>query len=890
MKTASPSPAKAPSPARAVDLRCEFAVNPLGIGETQPRLSWRMDDDRNAARQTAYRLVAATTLKKLDAHPDLWDTGVVEGDQCLDVVYAGKPLKARAHVFWKVRIADADGAETDWSEPASFELGLLGEKDWTAGWIGRKTEGDGYLQPSPFLRRAFRLASEPVSARLYATALGLFEMRLNGAKVGGDFLTPGWTLYLKRAQSFAYDVTPLLRKGPNVLGGILGTGWYTGSITRDPSQGGKQLALRAQLEILCADGSKVVIATDPSWKTAFGPIVSSDIYHGEHYDATREMDGWDSPGFRDAGWTKALEVAPPRLSVDPARSLPIRAQQELAPVACTEPRPGEFVYDFGQNMVGLMRVTLRAPRGTRVRLRFGEMLNPDGTLYTENLRSAKVTDTYVCCGGGAPETYVQRFTFHGFRYAEITGLKKAPGKEDVAGIVLHSEMEQTGWFACSNPLVNQLQSNISWGQRGNYLDVPTDCPQRDERLGWTGDAQVFIRTAAFNRNVAGFFTKWCLDLEDSQSPGGAFPHFAPNLRAKADGPVIEDDFAGGASAWADAGVVCPWNEYLCYGDRRLLERRYAGMLKWIDWQEERSADGILDHALFGDWLALDVWSLAPRYDRQLTPRPLISTACFARTTAIVEKAAKVLGKDGDARRLSHLHARIKAAFNREFVTPSGRLVSETQTAYLLALAYDLLPAGLRDKAMAHLARKFAEHKDHLSTGFVGTPLIGPVLSRFGRADLAYKVLLQKTYPGWLFSVLQGATTMWERWNSYTVEAGFGDASMNSFNHYAYGAIGEWLYATVAGIELDEDDPAFHHVVIQPCPPPEIRLSAPPEDTVTWAEGRLMTRYGLIVSRWEATPDGRLVFSFTIPPNTTATVCLPGLEPYDVPAGSYTVEE
>ena len=882
------------SPAKVVDLRCEFVADPIGIGETTPRLSWRMEDDRNGARQTAYRIVAASTPGKLAKKPDLWDTGVAKGAQSLDVAYAGKALKSRSRVFWKVQVADADGAFTDWSASASFELGLLSARDWKADWIAAEPQFGEIGQPSPYFRKTFQLPAAPVCARLYVSALGLYEAHINGRKVGEDYMTPGWTLSRVRLQAQAYDVTDMLAAGDNAIGGILGGGWYGGCLGWGESslvmRHEGRIALKAQLEVKCADGSRHVVVTDPSWKTATGPIVFSEIYHGEMYDATKEIEGWDTAAFDASSWKDAEIFTPPeKFTLDPARTLPVRKETELAVVAQTEPQFGVHVFDLGQNMVGWARVKIRAPRGRKIQIRFAEMLNDDGTLYNANYRTARSTDFYVCKGTGE-EVFEPHFTFHGFRYVELTNLVEKPVLGDVTGVVIHSAMEKTGEFECSNPLVNRLQQNIQWGQRGNYLEVPTDCPQRDERLGWTGDAQVFIRTGTFNFNVAGFFTKWCRDLIDSQSPKGAFPHVCPNVWDDKTGFAMgEDKYPGGAAAWADAGVVCPWTEYLAYGDKRLLERNFESMSKWIGWQEARSKDGILDNATFGDWLALDIWSLKPRYDRQLTNRQLLSTACFARTTAIMAKAAKVLGKTAEARRFARLLAKIKAAFAREFITPSGRLVSETQTAYLLALAYDLFPEELREQAVGRLVAKFAEYQDHLSTGFVGTPLIGPVLSRFGKTDLAYRILLQKTYPGWLFSVLQGATTMWERWNSYTKEAGFGDVGMNSFNHYAYGAIGQWMYASIAGIELDEADPAFHHVLIKPEPPSEINLSAPADETVTWAEGRLMTRYGLVTSRWEATEDGRLVFNFTIPPNTTATVMLPGLEPYDVPAGSYTVE-
>ncbi len=862
------------------NLRCEYLVNPMGLDEIKPRLSWQLDDARQGALQTAYQIVAASSLQALEAKPDLWDSGQVKTGQCLDIVYGGKRLVSRQTVWWRVRAWDHAGQPSDWSAAAFFEMGLLKSADWSAKWIGRPIESREGSQPCPLLRKNFSLKSDVARARLYVTARGLFELHLNGQRVGADYFTPGWTDYNKRIQYLVYDVTGQLRPGANALGAILGDGWYAGYLVWDKHHFlyGDQLSLLAQLEVDYLDGTREVIASGPEWKTALGPILKSDIYNGETYDARLERPAWDTTNADETTWQPATVFPPPRAPLVAKRNAPVRRQEELPSVALTEPSFGVHIFDLGQNMVGWARIKVRAPAGKMVTIRFGEMLNADGTLYTANLRSAECTDRYICKGGGE-ESYEPRFTFHGFRYVELTGLREKPALADVIGIVLHSELPATGSFECSDPLINKLQQNILWGQKGNFLEVPTDCPQRDERLGWTGDAQVFIRTAAYNRDVAAFFTKWCGDISDSQHKDGAFPHVAPDVIRKGD---------GGCAAWADAGVICPWTIYLCYGDKRILERQYESMKRWIEWQKKQSLNLINYSACFGDWLSLDVYEGGK--SRSLTPKEVIGTAYFAHTTDLFSRIARILGRKEDARKYAALFKRVKTAFNREFVTPAGRVVSGTQTACLLALGFDLLPAAKRAAVTARLIKDIEGRGWRLSTGFVGTPLLAPVLTRQGRTDVAYKLLMQQSFPSWLFPILQGATTMWERWNSYTREHGFGDAGMNSFNHYAYGAIGEWIYNTVAGIELDPAAPAYKHIVIRPQPPVPVKAKAGVDKSVegpalTWARGELLTRYGKVASHWKI-ENGKLALAVIIPANTRATIMLPGLKPQKVGAGKW----
>lgn len=855
------------TPCRANDLRCERLVNPLGLDETRPRLSWQMLDDRIGACQQAYQIAAATSRERLETQPDLWDSGRVEGDASVDVVYAGKRLRSRQAVWWRVRVWDLDGVISDWSHAACFEMGLLKPSDWSAQWIGRAPDSGEGSQPSPFLRREFALREAIVSARCYVTARGLFELHLNGRRVGSDLFTPGWTDYARRIPCLVYDVTDWVQAGPNAVGAVLGEGWYAGYMGWGTKRNlyGDRLSLLLQLEVTYADGTRETVVSGPEWVCCTGPILASDIYHGEWYDARREISGWSSVGL-DAGAWAPVSVEPPpsrKTLLVGRRSPPVRRQEILDVQAQSEPVFGVHIFDLGQNMVGWARIKVRAPAGRVVTIRYGEMLNADGTLYTANLRSARCTDRYVCKGGDE-EIYEPHFTFHGFRYVELTNLVEKPQASDVVGVVLHSDLPATGMFECSDPLVNRLQQNIVWGQKGNFFEVPTDCPQRDERLGWTGDAQVFIRTAAFNRDVSAFFAAWCESLADDQHPNGSVPHVIPD--------IVRHNGVG-CAGWSDAAVICPWTIYLCYGDTRILERQYESMTRWMGWQEKNSRNGLHGHACYGDWLAIDLAENNP--GRTPTPRDLIGTAYFAHTAAILARVARILKRGADARKYAALAARVRRAFNSEFVSPNGRLAGDTQTGYLMALGFDLLPAAKRPKALEYLVRDIEARGWHLSTGFLGTPLLAPVLSRFGRSDVAYKLLLQQTYPSWLYTVLQGATTMWERWNSYTKERGFGDVGMNSFNHYAYGAIGEWMYATVAGLDLDPEEPGYRHLILRPTP----------GGGLTWARAELITPYGKAACGWTLEKE-ILTVRATVPPNTHATVFLPGQKPRKIGAGRW----
>ncbi|WP_193211534.1 family 78 glycoside hydrolase catalytic domain [Luteolibacter marinus] len=698
----------------------------------------------------------------------------------------------------------------------------------------------------PYLRKGFAVTKPVARATVYATALGLYELSLNGQRVGDHTLAPEWTDYGSRLRYQAYDVTGALADGENVLGAQLAHGWYSGHIGNGGYQyWGVSPALLAQLEITYQDGTTQTVVSDGSWKSGESPTLYTDFMFGEEYDARREVPGWNEPGFDDSGWASVLLRPEPEHRLVGQVMEPSREVMQLTPVSLTEPAPGKWTYDLGQNMVGVLRIKVTAAAGTRVTLRHGERLNTDGTLYTANLRGAPSIDTYICKGGGE-ETWQPKFTFHGFQYFEITGLAAAPPVGDVSGIVIASDTPRTGELTTSDGVINRLQSNIEWGQRGNYLSVPTDCPQRDERLGWMGDAQVFVRTATYNADVAAFFTKWMTDVRDSQLASGAFADVAP--------------FAGpstGTPAWGDAGVICPWTIYQAYGDTRILEECYDSMVAWVEWCRSNTTNSIRDRARgsdYGDWLSINAD----------TDKELLGTAYYAYSTKLLANTAEILGKTADAATYGNLFETIRSAFAAKYVNPTtGAMTGGTQCAYLLGLKFDLIPANLREAAVQHLVDDIVARGNHLSTGFVGVGYLLPVLTEAGRTDVAYQLLHQDTFPSWLFSIKHGATTIWERWDGWTPEAGFQSTIMNSFNHYSLGSCGEWLYSTVAGIDLDPEGPGYKKIIIRPRP----------GGNLDSARGSLKSIHGLITSSWR-THDGGFSLETTIPANTSATVYVP----------------
>jgi alpha-L-rhamnosidase len=872
-----------PSGLRPVGLECEYRTDPLGIGERSPRLSWTLEAEGRGRAQSAYRVLVAGNEEDLEAERNLlWDSGRVESGRTIGVEYEGEALRSGSQCLWKVRVWDGTDDPSPYSRPAVFETGLLERSDWEGTWISagkgpagdlEPPSGDEYddlangLAPSPYLRREFPLDKPVRRARMYATARGVYELYINGNRVENDVLAPGWTDYDRRIQYQTYDVTPLLAEGPNILGAVLGDGWFAGFFGFDPKHRGALYGARpqllAQLAVEYEDGTTESLATDGSWSCSTGPILYSDLLMGESYDARREMPGWAESGFDDSGWhgVEAEELGSTNLVAQPDEG--IRVTEELEALAVTEPESGRYVFDLGRNMVGWVRLKVEGEAGTKVTLRHAETLNPDGTIYTENLRSARQTDTYTLKGGGE-EIYEPRFTFHGFRYVEVTGYPDELRPGAITGRVVHSATPPSGSFECSSSLVNELQENIVWGQRGNFLSVPTDCPQRDERLGWMGDAQVFVRTASYNMDVAAFFEKWMVDVQDAQSPEGAFPDVAPLLRGS---ELI--DLRWGAPAWGDAGVIVPWTIYRTYGDTRIVERHYDAMVRWMEYLHEANPDLIRKNRMgnnYGDWLS-------PKGDH--TPKHLLATAYWAHDAKLMAEMAVATGRNEDAKKYRDLNGRIKAAFQETYVSPDGWIEGDTQTCYLLALHMDLLPQELRSAAAEHLVRTIEREDWHLSTGFVGVGYLCPVLTEAGYTDVAYRLLENETYPSWGYTIKNGATTIWERWDGWTEENGFQSPNMNSFNHYSLGSVGEWLYRYVAGIDLGT--PGYGQIVIRPRP----------GGSLTHARAEYDSVRGRLSSSWKI-EDGRFILEALVPPNTTATVQVPCSD--DVTEGGRPVHE
>ena len=796
-----------------------------------------------------------------------------------------------AGLIARVQISLSDGSKLDFSTDATWRSSSTGGAGWQqitfndAGWSSAKLLAPYASGPwgSPvaasagaYFRHEFAAGSIK-RARIYATALGVYELWLNGTRVGKDYLAPGFTDYRKRVQVQTYDVSALIAPGQNVVGAILADGWFNGKyfvFGRGDYFGTGPNRLLVQLELELADGSRQVVASSASgpsaWKQGLGPITAADILDGETYDAREEQAGWASAGFDDSKWPLAhAETSLAKIPLVADVTDQIQKSQELQPLMLKEQSPGLFVYDMGQNMVGWVRLKLQGARGSRIQLRFAEVLDKSGAIYVKNLRSARATDTYLL-RGGAEESYEPRFTSHGFRYVELSGdvagLTKKPELATLTGIVVQSALTTTGSFSTSAPLLNQLQKNLVWGQRGNFLSVPTDCPQRDERQGWMGDAQVFVKTSTFNLDVASFFTKWMRDVSDGQTADGAFSEIAPN-----------PDWNKGTPAWGDAGVIVPWTMYLAYGDRRILEEHYEAMLKWVEYIHQANPNLLWEQSTgsnYGDWLSIN----------GDTDKAVLATSFFAHSASIVAKTAKLLGKAADAAKYAQLFSDIKSAYAVAYVSNDGKIKSETQTAYALALRFELLPEAQRAAAGKHLADDVVA-RGVLTTGFIGVAHLLPALSLAGRLDLAYQLLENEKYPSWLYSINKGATTIWERWDGIMANGDFQNEGMNSFNHYSFGSVGEWMYSSIAGIELDEAKPAYKHLIIRPQPGGGLSL----------ASAKLDTMFGTVVSNWQIAA-GQFTLDLTVPVNTTANVYLPspanvregGLPITAEPDGSYAV--
>jgi alpha-L-rhamnosidase len=863
---------------QVTELKCDYLVNPLGIDNLAPVLGWTLKSSARGVAQSAYQYRVALDGDDIaDAASILFDSGKVASDQSQHIEYSGPALETAKRYCWQARVWDQHGQASEWSDTAWWEMGLLGASDWRASWIEPAASVGNHC----LVRKSFPLRGKVRRARLYATAHGLYQIELNGRRVGDGELAPGWTSYAKRLQYQTYDVTALLKE-ENAIGALLSEGWYCGVLlwNDDGKHYGARTGLLAQLAVEYDDGSVEHITTDGEWTTSAGPIVAAGIYMGETYDARLEPAGWSEAGFDDSKWAPALVVPDPDAPLVAQAGPPVKNTEELTPVAVLRGPSGETILDMGQNMVGWTRLRVSGPAGATVTLRHAEVLTQDGALYTENLRKAAQTIAYTLKGEGV-ETYEPHFTFMGFRYVEVTGWPGELREGDLVGVVVHSDIPKAGDFEASNPLLNKLQHAIWWGQRGNFVDVPTDCPQRDERMGWTGDAQVFAPTAAFNADVSAFFRKWLKDLTSDQRPDGNVAFVVPDVWQIVKPTRFSDapqeiqsrppfEAAGGAG-WGDAAVIVPWSMYLAYGDPRFLREQYESMKGWVGYQRERAGDDFIwsGDFHFGDWLDFGS-STSHRFG--MTDHDLLATAFFARSTDLLSRAAGVLGETEDQKRYEAQFRAIRKAFQEKYVRPDATIGEGTQTPYVLALEFNLLEQPWQRKAAAAHLVEDVRARGHLTTGFLGTPWLLFVLSDNGYLDDAYMLLNRMEFPSWLYPISKGATTIWERWDGLRPDGAFQDVRMNSFNHYAYGAVGDWMYKTIAGINIDPQAPGYKRVVIAP----------QPGGGLTSASARHRSVYGEVVSSWRKDGD-RLSLSVVVPPNASGSVRIPS-------AKTETVEE
>jgi len=800
-------------PRPPISLRCQYLTNPIGIDVKQPRFSWVLEHSQRGQKQSASAIVVSTEPQAQSG--DRWDSGKVNSEDSIQVVYSGKPLESGRTYYWRVKYWDKDGAESGWSDTAFFETGLFNREEWKGQWIGGENQ----------LRREFLLNAKVRRARAHICGLGYYELRLNGQKVGCNVLDPGWTTYDKRVLYVTHDLTGFLRQGPNAIGVILGNGWY------------RSRALLLQLNIELEDGNRVEVVSDTTWKAKNGPILQDSIYNGEIYDARLETPGWDLPGFDESAWSPAESVKGPSGVLSAQMMPPIRVIDTIVPLKMTNPKPGVYVFDMGQNFSGWAQLRVCGPRGTAVRMRFAEMIDDSGMINTENLRGARAEDTYILRGEGE-ERYEPRFTYHGFRYVELTGFPGVPTASTLRGRVVHSAVHQAGSFACSRPILNQLQRNIIWGQKTNLHSIPTDCCQRDERMGWMGDAQGTAEEAMYNFDMAAFYTNFIRDIRDVQDEKGTITDTVPHIW----GSRPADP------AWGTAYPLLCWYMYQYYGDKRLLEEQYEGVKKYVEYLRTREEDGLVKFSYYGDWVAVDK-----------TPGSLVSSFYYYYDVKILAAMAQVLRKGKDALAYKQLAEKIKIAFHKQYYDPkTGNYANGTQTANTLPLFLDLAPESERGAVWGNLFDNIVYHNNsHLTTGIIGTKYIMELLTRNGVPDLAYDIATQTTYPSWGYMIENGATTLWELWQQRT------GPSMNSHNHPMFGSVGSWLYKALAGINLAPDSVGFQKILIQPQMVRDLQSAA----------GSVETLRGTVISSWSRSAKCTNL-DITLPVNSEAEIVLP----------------
>ncbi len=831
-----------------IELLCESQENPIGIDCEKPQFSWKLNTSNRGARQSAYRIVVGKSENEITkGNAKVWDSGKILSEESVYVPFEGGKLESNTTYYWAVEVWDEDGKKSHVSETATFETAFLHESDWKAQWIAKNDKED--LLQSIYLRKTFTTSGKPVRARLLVTGLGAYQAFINGERAGLDILSPGWTHYPKRVQYQVYDVTELLKEGNNAIASVLGNSWWSSGLGWKGAERYSEGPLRflAQLEVEYEDGSRQTILSDESWKWQPSAILETTLYHGETFDARLEQQNWNDVDFDDTTWKEVLSLGNDYMQLVAMQEPPIRITETKEATSITEVKPGVWVFDLGQNIVGWAEINVNGAAGDSVTMRFAELLHEDGTVAQENLRSAKATDYYIL-KGEETESWEPQFTYHGFRYVQVEGLKNKPSKETLVAKVFHTDAHRHGSFKSSNDLINRIHSNITWGQRGNFMSVPTDCPQRDERLGWMGDAQIFAPTSMYNMDLGRFYEKWMHDITDCQDESGYVYDVNPAI------------VVGGPSkpGWGDAVVVVPYQVYKFTGNKRILEENYEAMKAWVEFMHKESADYLYIWNFdknnwygYGDWIA-----------PVKTPSKPIGTAYFFYSSKLLSEIAAILGNNTDQQKYAEMAKSIAEAYQQTWYLPDSlNYHGQTQTANLLPLAFGITPAELSKQIAKNVADDVIVRDVHPSTGFLGTGYILPMLSEHGYHDLAYQLITQTSYPSWGYMVENGATSIWELWNSDKERP----EGMNSRNHFALGCIGEWYYGYLAGLQPDINKPGYKNAIIRPMPVGDL----------THVDASIETPYGKLASSWKKDAD---VFSLdlTIPANSSASLSLPDL--------------
>lgn len=834
----------AQSPFVPENLRVEYLQNPIGIDTKIPRFSWVVPPKGYNVFQKGYHIQVSKSLEKLlQGAPDVWDSGWVESSENVHIEYAGPDLESFTRYYWRVRIIYNDDEKTRFSEPAYFETAFLNpSEEMKAKWI-RHPEKDEepekydmreewkYRRTSPLLRKTFEIEKDIKDARAYVTGLGYFELRINGKKVGDNLLEPANSVFEKRTYYLTYDVTQYLKKGKNAVGMMLGHGWWH-----------KTCGAWLEIHIRYEDGTVEKILTDETWKASTGPIVAESLYHGETYDARLEKDGWDTPKYEDSDWISVVpfEYVPQIMQAQVMP--PIKVVETRKPIGINKIDDNTYIVDFGQNLTGVVKITAEGPAGTEIRIRHAELLYPDGRLNPENIRAAKATDIYIL-KGGSEEVYTPRFTQHGFRYAEVTGYPGELTAEKIEAQVFHTAFQKVGHFECDNPLINKIRDIVLWSIRGNNMSIPTDCPQRDERMGWMGDAHLASEATIMNFDAAAYYQKWLWDIADSQSPEGYVPDTCPK--------AIWGEQKG-SPPWAIAYPLIVWYSWRYYQNKRVVELHYDNLVRWFKTMEKDEKDGLMEYCHYGDWVALEK-----------TPMEPIGTGCYYWTACVLEELAQVLGKSDDVQYFSEKKQKIAEAYNNKYFDKEKGYYNEgSQFAQIFPLFLGIAQGEYREKALQKLIYEIGENrKGHLYCGILGAKYVYDVLTDANKADLLYKVVLQKDFPSYGYMIEMGATTLWELWEYKT------GPEMNSHNHQMFGSVLDWFFGGIAGIRR-LPEPGYRYITIAP---------NPWEGPLNYAQAYIDTVRGRVLSRWDKNPDGSLLMVVIVPSNAKAKVVVPKKE-------------